>query len=193
MFLIKDTLISSEILKQEFVCNLAKCKGACCVEGESGAPLEPEEKQYLQENFKTIKPFLTQEGIKAIAKQGTSIIDSDGDCVTPLVEGKECAYTIFLENGTASCGIEKAYEEGAIDFQKPISCYLYPIRVEKIQEQTVLNFHEWKICHAACDFGKELKVDLVDFLEKPLVRKFGDEWYDELKEVKKLFDESNQK
>ena len=189
MFQIKETLISKEILETQFACNLEKCKGTCCVEGDSGAPLELSEANFLQENIDLIKPFLRSEGIKAINQDGSSQIDSDGDIVTPLVNNKECAYALISKEGMVSCGIEKANQESAIDFKKPISCHLYPIRVKRINELEALNYHQWKICHSACLFGSELGVDLIDFLKDALIRKFGLEWYNELKEVKKIITE----
>lgn len=176
MIIIENTLISEEIFTKKFVCDLNACKGACCVEGDSGAPLDADETKILDEIFEDVKPYLTGEGIKAIEEQGKFITDSDGDLVTPLVDGKHCAYTIF-ENGTAFCGIEKAYLEGKIPFKKPISCHLYPIRITNTPEYILLNYNEWNICKPACACGEKLKVPVYKFLKEPLTRKFGPDWY----------------
>lgn len=180
MIQIDDTIISTDILRKEFVCNIQKCKGICCVEGDSGAPLDEEELPILEEIFSDIKPFLRPEGIKAIEEQGTYLKDDDGDWVTPLVDGAECAYVVFDEKGITKCGIEKAYEEGATDFQKPISCHLYPVRVDKYKAFTAVNYHKWDICSDACTLGQELNVTVAEFLKEPLIKKFGQEWYDQL-------------
>ena len=158
MIQIDDTLISTDVLQKEFVCNLQKCKGICCVEGDSGAPLDEDELETLEKIFPKVKPFLRKEGIESIQKQGTYIIDEDGDWVTPLIDGKECAYVIFDEKGITKCGIEKAYEAGEIDYQKPISCHLYPVRIQKYNAFTAVNYHKWEICNDACALGKELGV-----------------------------------
>lgn len=190
MIQINDTIISTDLLKKEFVCNLSKCKGICCVEGDSGAPLEEDELEVLDEIYEDVKPFLRKEGIEAIESQGTFIRDVDGDWVTPLVNNAECAYVIFDEKGITKCGIEKAWEEGKTGFRKPVSCHLYPVRVQKFKTFTALNYHHWDICSDACSLGKEMNVTVADFLKVPLIRKFGEEWYEQLmaakKEVKKF-------
>ncbi len=173
-------LISEDIIEKEFVCNLSKCKGICCIEGESGAPLNEEETTILDQIYETVKPYMRSEGICAIEKQGKHIIDHEGDYVTPLVDGVECTYVVFEENGTASCAIEKAYNDGKIDWKKPISCHLYPIRVTDYSEFTAVNYHRWPICNDACSLGKELQVPVYQFTKESLIRKFGQDWYDEL-------------
>ena len=178
MIQIEEKLISEDIFSEEFVCNLSKCKGACCVEGDVGAPLDENELPILEEIFDKIKPYLTPEGIKALEEQGTWTKDpADGMFVTPMVEGRECAYVTFDEKGITKCGIEKAYEDGAIDWQKPISCHLYPIRITEYSSFTALNYHEWPICNDACALGKELQVPIYKFLKTPLIRKYSEEFY----------------
>lgn len=184
MIQIDDTLISTDVLSKEFVCNLHKCKGICCVEGDSGAPLDDDEMDVLDEIFPKIKDFLRPEGVKAIEEQGTSVIDEDNDLVTPLVNNAECAYVIFDENGWTKCGIEKAYEAGVVDYQKPISCHLYPVRIQRHKDFTAVNYHRWNVCSDACELGKELKVTVAEFLKTPLTKKFGEEWYKALMEAK---------
>lgn len=180
MFQIGDTLISEEILSEEFVCNLSKCKGICCVEGDSGAPLNKEELNILDDIYEDIKPYLRKEGIEAIERKGKYEKDIDGEWVTPLVDNRECAYLIYEENGISKCGIEKAYEDGAVNFKKPISCHLYPIRLKEYRKFTAVNYDVWDICSDACTLGKELKVNVAHFLKDALIRKFGQEWYNEL-------------
>ncbi|MBL0340327.1 MAG: DUF3109 family protein [Bacteroidetes bacterium] len=181
MIQIGNALVSSEIFEKKFVCDLDKCRGACCVEGDSGAPLEKEELAILEKIYPKVAPYLSEDGRKSIEKYGKYLIDSDGDYVTPLVNGElECAYTIF-ENGLAKCGIEKAYEDGKIKFKKPISCHLYPIRIQKLKSGTeALNYHKWDLCKAACTLGKKLEVPIYKFLKAPLIRKYGKKWFNEL-------------
>ena len=180
MFLIDDTLISEEIISEEFVCNISKCKGQCCVSGSAGAPLEKEETKILEKLYSKISPFLSKKGRKAIKEQGNYVRGFDGDLETPLIENKECAYTVFDKSGVAQCGIEKAYNQGAIKWNKPISCHLYPIRVNKYPTFTAVNYHEWSVCDSACSLGAELKVPVYKFVKNALVRKFGKKWFKKL-------------
>ena len=180
MIEVQDILVHEDVISESFVCNLSKCKGICCVEGDAGAPLEATETAILAEIYPKIKHLLAPKGIEAIETYGTSVIDADGDLTTPCVDGnKECAYVTF-EQGITKCAIEKAYEEGLVDWKKPISCHLYPIRITKYPEFDVLNYDRWHICHDACTFGRELKVPVYQFLKEPLIRKYGLEWYTEL-------------
>lgn len=180
----RHTLISEDLFEKRFVCDLNACKGACCVQGESGAPLEPDESMQLKKLWPKIKPFIPKKGQQAVAEQGTSVIDSDGDLVTPLVDGdKECAYTVFDEKGIALCGVEMAWKAGAIPFRKPISCHLYPIRVEKMKFHDGLNYHKWPICKPACTCGAKLDVPVFRFLKDSLIRRYGETWYTELEEI----------
>ena len=179
MIEIGNTIVSLDILECKFVCDLKSCKGACCVEGDSGAPLEKEELKILETIYPVVKEYMSEEGKTAIAKQGTHIIDHDGDDVTPLNKGKECAYTIF-EDKIAKCSIEKAYEDGKITFKKPISCHLYPIRVKKYTSFEGMNYDQWKICKPATILGKKKGIVLFQLLKEPLIRKYGEKWYDQL-------------
>jgi len=182
MISIENTLVSDDVISKDFVCHIAKCKGECCISGEAGAPLEKEEVSFLQKNFSKIKPFLNAKGIQAIERQGIYVKGFDGDLETPLVKGKECAYTVFSDSGVASCGIEKAHAQGAIDFQKPISCHLYPVRVQHYEEITAVNYHSWAICSDACTLGESLKIPVYQFVKAALIRKFGEDWYRALAE-----------
>ena len=183
MIQIDDKLISEDLFSEEFVCNLAKCKGICCVDGDAGAPLDEDETKILDEIYPKIKSYLCPEGIQAIEEQGTYTLDFEGDLVTPLVNNAECAYVIFDEKGYTKCAIEKAYEDGVIDWQKPISCHLYPIRITEYSNFSAINYHEWDICSDACTLGKELGVKVYQFLKKPLIRKYGEEFYQTLSEA----------
>lgn len=193
MFEIEGKLVSSEILSNKFVCDLYACKGACCVQGDAGAPIEQEELEDLIRIQPNIRPFLRQEGIDAIAQQGAYIVEPDGEAVTPLVNGKECAYTVFEKDGTASCGIEKAWQAGKTDFRKPISCHLYPIRIAKLRDGTeALNYNRWKICNPARACGMKLDVKVYRFLKDPIVRKYGQQFFDQLQEADRYLDANKQ-
>jgi len=193
MILIDDTIVSDDLLEKKFVCSLDKCKGACCIAGDSGAPLEDEEREILEKIYADVKPFLTDRGIEAIEKQGKWLIDTDGEYVTPLVNKKdECAFTIF-ENGIALCGIEKAYRAGKTDFRKPISCYLYPVRIKKYKTYSAVNYDKWDICSPACKNGEELGVPVFQFVKPALIEKFGEEWYKQLEGAAAFKEEAERK
>ena len=179
MIQVGTVLVSDDIKEVEFVCHLEKCKGACCVEGDLGAPLEVSELKVMKEIQEPVKSYLTKEGLEAIKQQGAYILDEDGDYSTPTIGGKECAYSHY-EKGVLKCGIEQAYLDGKINFRKPISCHLYPIRITKNKDFEAVNYHQWSICSAACTYGKSLQVPLYKFLKDPLVRKYGEDWYGEL-------------
>lgn len=183
MFQLGKTIVSEEIIKKDFVCNLSACKGACCVDGEAGAPLEKDEVNILEEIYPKVKTFLRKKGRDVIEKQGTSIKNDWGELETPLIDGADCAYVIFDEKNTALCGIEEAYNQGIIDFKKPVSCHLYPVRVKDYNEFAAVNYHKWDICDDACTLGKELQVPIYKFVKQALIRKFGQDWYDELEKV----------
>jgi hypothetical protein len=188
MFQLGNTIVSEDIIEKEFVCNLNACKGACCVEGEAGAPVAQDETRILQEIYPKVKPFLREEGIKAIEEQGVFITTEQSELETPLVNGKECAYMTLSENGIAACGIEEAYQAGEIDaiangFKKPISCHLYPVRIQKYNSFSAVNYHKWPICADACTLGQELSVPVYRFVKEALIRRFGEGWYLELEKV----------
>ena len=180
MLQIQDTILSLDILNENFCCDLTKCKGYCCVHGDSGAPLEENEAEWLKKNYEKIKPYMRKEGIDAVAKHGKTVIDSDNDTVTPLINNEECAFVIF-ENEIATCSIEKAFLEKKIPFRKPISCYLYPIRAKKYEKFTGLNYDRWDICKHAVKLGKEKNIKVFEFVEDALNIKFGKQWVKELK------------
>ncbi len=179
MIAIKNTLVSEDLIQKKFVCDLNSCKGACCVEGESGAPLEKEELKELQDAYPHVKPFMTPDGIDAVEKYGVYVVDSDGDDTTTLVEGKQCAFSYFEEN-IARCAIEKAWQEKKISFQKPVSCHLYPVRVTQENNVTQVNYEKWEVCKPACKCGEKLNVPVYKFTQAALIRKFGKEWFKQL-------------
>ncbi|HLT34130.1 MAG TPA: DUF3109 family protein [Aquaticitalea sp.] len=183
MFQLGKTIISEDIIQKDFVCNLSACKGACCVDGDAGAPLEESETKILQAIYPKIKPFLRKEGIDAIEKQGTYTTNDFGDHETPLINDADCAYVIYDKKGTALCAIEEAYNQGVIDWKKPVSCHLYPVRVKDYAEFSAVNYHKWEICDDACTLGKELQVPVYKFVKQALIRKFGEDWYMELEKV----------
>lgn len=183
MLKVGEVLVSDDIRDKEFVCNLEKCKGACCVEGDFGAPLLEEELAILEEIYPVVKPYLSKEGINEIERQGTHTTDDDGELCTPIIAGRECVYAIYDKKGILKCGIEQAYLDGKIGWKKPISCHLYPIRVTQKKDFEALNYHKWHICSDACAFGKELQVPVYKFLKDPLIRKYGEVWYNELVQV----------
>jgi hypothetical protein len=177
---IANTLISLDVVEKQFVCNLSKCKGACCVEGDLGAPLDDDELQILDEIYPIVKPYLRKEGIEAIEKQGTWVLDDFKEHSTPLINNKECAYVVYDEQGVLKCAIELAHKDGKIDYKKPISCHLYPIRLSQLKNFMAVNYDKWSICSDACTLGKELQVPVYQFLKEPLIRKFGQQWFDDL-------------
>lgn len=182
MFQLGKTIVSEDILEKDFVCNLSACKGACCVDGDAGAPLSEEETKILAEIYPKVRPFLRKEGIEAIEKLGTSVIGTDGTLETTLIDEKDCAYVIF-DGKTALCGIEQAYNQGEVSWKKPVSCHLYPIRVKDFTEFAAVNYDRWDICDDACTLGKELQVPIYIFVKEALIRKFGEDWYYELEKV----------
>lgn len=188
MILINDKIVHLEIVEEQFLCNLNACKGACCWKGDYGAPVTREEMDILDRIYPVVKPFLTKAGIDVIEKQGTSVWeDKAKEQATPLVSGGACAYMTYDELGIAKCGIEQAHKEGVVDFLKPISCHLYPIRIEKRGVMDALYYDKWDICSAACDKGKEAKLPIYKFVKNALIRKYGEEFYERL-EVSRRWD-----
>jgi len=185
MFQLGKTIVSEEIIQNDFVCNLSACKGACCVDGDAGAPLEKEETKILEEIFPKIKPFLTKKSIAIIEEQGAFITTEDGELETPLINGADCAYVIFDDEKVALCAIEEAYNQGEVQWKKPLSCHLYPVRVKDYSEFSAVNYHKWQICDDACTLGKEFQVPIYKFVKEALIRKFGEDWYEELEKVAK--------
>lgn len=176
MLEIGNTVVSFDLFEHKFCCDLSQCKGRCCVEGDSGAPLTKSEVETLNELLPKIRPFLSPKAIEVIDRQGVSYTDSDGDEVTSLIGNKECVFTYF-DNDICLCALEKAYNNGVINFPKPISCHLYPVRLEEYKTFTAVNIHRWECCRSAEVCGKQQSIPVYIFLKKPLIRHFGEEWY----------------
>jgi len=185
MFQLGKTLVSEAIIEEDFVCNLSACKGTCCIDGDAGAPLDKDEVQILKDIYPKVKPFMRQEGIDVIEAQGTSVTTKDEELETPLINNADCAYVVIDDKGVALCAIEEAYNQGEINWKKPLSCHLYPIRVKDYSEFSAVNYHKWDICNDACSLGKELQVPVYKFVKEALIRKFGEDWYSELEKVSK--------
>jgi len=177
MIIIDNVIVTDEFINARFCCQLARCKGECCIAGDAGAPLEPEEVGIIEENIEEIKPYMRPEGIEAIEQNDVYDYDDEGNMVTQLVNNEECAFVYFHENGTALCAIEKAYYEGKIDFWKPISCHLYPIRLTEKDGFIHVNYHEWSVCVPAKRLGEKEGIQLYKFLKQPMIRRFGENWY----------------
>ena len=180
MLQIENTVISFDVLEKYFVCDLDKCLGACCIEGDAGAPIEAEEKNILEELLPIVWDDLTPAAQEKIQEQGVSYIDEEGDLVTSIVNGKDCVFTCYDKGGMCQCAIEKAFRQGKTSFYKPISCHLYPIRIKQFGEYTAVNLHKWKICKTASVLGRKEGVKAYQFLKEPLIRKFGKAWYEQL-------------
>ncbi len=186
MIEIEEKLLSEDIFEEYFCCDLTKCKGACCVEGDSGAPLEEEELALLEDNIDNIIPYMQPKGIESIQKYGVFVIDSEGDYTTTLIDGGECAF-VFRDGDIVLCAIEKAFREGKIDNIKPISCHLYPIRRKRFANGFEgLNYNKWDICHSAVECGKERSCKVYEAVESGLKRAYGDTFYRYITEVDEI-------
>lgn len=180
MLEIGRAIVSLEVLEEYFLCDLLKCKGACCIEGDSGAPLTDEEAMEIEQAYPLFEALLPQTHRDEVEKQGYSIIDSDGDLVTPLVNNRQCAYTYTDENGLLKCAIEKVHLDGKISFRKPVSCYLFPIRITEYKRFDAVNYQQLDICKPGRECGQLQKLPVYRFLKEPLIRKYGKEWYEQL-------------
>ena len=184
MIAIDKVLISDDVIEAKFVCDLHKCKGGCCEDGDAGAPLEKDEKKILDENFNVIKTYLTKEGLQEIERQGKYVYDREFGWVTPTIDGKICAYGYRDAQGIIKCGIEQAYNDGKLQWKKPISCHLYPIKVSQSKTYTNVNYEPRDVlCKPACTLGKKLKLPVYQFLKEAIIRKFGMEFYDTLHQI----------
>jgi hypothetical protein len=181
MIAIDNKLVSDEVLQEQFVCDLAKCKGGCCEDGDAGAPMEKWELEKLKSQYELIKPYMNAEGIAEVEKQGRYIYDKEFGWVTPTINGGICAYGIREKNGTIKCAIEQAYNDGKVDWKKPLSCHLFPIKTSKSRRDPEVEFVNYEpredLCRAACSLGKKLKVPVYIFLKDALIRKYGEEFY----------------
>jgi hypothetical protein len=179
MLAIENKLVSEDLIEEQFVCDLNACKGACCVEGDTGAPLDEKELAILDSIYEKVKPYLRADGIAVLEKERYVWEEEDKKWKTPLVAAGPCAYVNY-DNGIAICGIEKAYKDGKVDFQKPVSCHLYPVRIKEYDGFEAVNYERWNICKAACKNGKKFKVPVFKFVKDALIRKYGQEFYNAL-------------
>lgn len=189
MIEIDGKIVSADLLTEYFACDISRCKGMCCVEGNAGAPLEDDEVDLLEEYFDAYRPYMTQEGVEAIEQQGFMVVDCDGDYTTPLVGDAECAYS-YNENGVTLCAIEKAYLRGESPFRKPVSCHLYPVRVVQFSNGSVgLNYHRWDVCRSACENGRKKGVPIYKCVKEAIIRRFGEEFYKALEAAEQFIRE----
>ena len=186
---IEDKIISTDLFEVKFCCDLTACKGTCCVEGNAGAPLDPEEIDLLEEEFDHYKPYLKPEGLEAIHRDGFFTVDQDGELTTPLIDDAECAYS-FDQDGITYCAIERAWRDGKSRFIKPISCHLYPIRLSNFRNGTTgLMLHRWSICEPARVLGEKAGTPVYRILKEPLIRRFGEAFFQTLETVEKMLEE----
>lgn len=191
MIEIDGKIVSDEILTECFACDIAQCKGQCCVDGNAGAPLDIDEVDILEEEYPNYKPYMTPEGIETVEEQGFMVVDIDGDYTTPLVNDAECAYS-YTENGVTLCAVERAYLNGECSFRKPISCHLYPIRLVNFSNGEVgLNYHRWDVCHSACKLGRELKFPVYKAVKEAIIRRFGEDFYAALEAAEEFCKKQN--
>jgi hypothetical protein len=195
VIVIDNVLISDDVVEAKFVCDLHKCKGGCCEDGDAGAPLEKREKQYLDDCFDVIKPYLTPEGLAEIERKGKYYYDREFGWVTPTVNGTICAYGHRDKQGIIKCGIEQAYYDGKLEWKKPISCHLYPLKVKETKHNTMVNYEPREtLCKPGCALGKKLKMPVYEFLREAITRKFGKDFYEALQTIAvEHFDEAQNK
>jgi hypothetical protein len=184
MIIIDHVLVSDQVVEEQFVCDLSKCKGGCCEDGDAGAPLENKEKEYVKDFFEIVKPYMTKEGIKEIKQVGPYLYDREFGWVTPTIEGKICAYGYKDKEGIIKCAFEQAYNDGKIPWKKPISCHLFPIKLSKSKSDPGIEYMNYEpredLCKAACSLGKKLKVPAYVFLKESIIRKYGESFYETL-------------
>ncbi len=189
MILIEDILVSRAVVEEEFVCNLNACKGACCVEGDEGARVTRDEIAIIEQLYEKVKPYLTKEGIEKIESTGFFYEQKNGILSLETLNDKACVFLNYDEKGVALCGIQQAHADGVVNWPKPVSCHLYPIRIDNYKEFDAVNYYEWDLCSAACELGKQLKMPVYQFLKEPLIRKFGIEFFEQLTEAAKQLKE----
>ena len=191
MIAIDDILISDQIIEEHFVCDLVKCKGGCCVDGDAGAPLENNELKELKEAYNEVLPYLTKEGRLKIEREGKYTYDQEFGWVTPTISNGMCAYGNVDKKGIVKCGIEQAYNDGKITWKKPISCHLFPIRIKKTAKAELVNYEPREdLCGAACTLGKKLKVPVYQFLKEAIIRKYGKDFFDALSAIARHYEKN---
>jgi hypothetical protein len=193
MIEIGNTVVSLDVFEKKFVCDLSACKGACCIKGDAGAPVEEEEEEEMKKALNEVLPYMRAEGIEAVGEQGIVVKDEEGELTTPLVDGGECAFVVFDETGTAKCAFEQAFRDGKITFPKPVSCHLYPIRIRKYNRFEALNYDRWEICDPACVLGEKLAIPVFRFVKNALIRKYGEEWFAQAEAAEGLLQQEKNK
>ena len=183
MLQIQNTLVSLDLAERFFCCDLGKCLGECCIEGDAGAPVTEEERAEIEKIYPVIRNDLLPAAVREVDENGVAYVDEEGDLVTTIIDGRNCAFTCYGADGLCQCAIEKAFRRGEITFRKPVSCYLYPVRITEYPDFIAVNYHRWKICRHAETLGRQLNLRLYQFLREPLIERFGREWYDELCEA----------
>ena len=181
MIAIDDILISNQVVEEQFVCDLQKCKGGCCVDGDAGAPLENAELKEINAAYEQVLPYLSEEATAIIETEGKYVYDREFGWVTPTISNGMCAYGMVDEKGIVKCAIEQAFNDGKISWKKPISCHLFPVRIKKTKRGDLVNYEPRQdLCAAACSLGKKLKIPVYQFLKEPLIRKYGNDFYEAL-------------
>lgn len=180
MIRIGDAVVSLDVIERYFCCDIADCKGACCIEGDAGAPITDEEEEALKASLPFVKEYLSPQALQVIQTQGVSYTDIEGDLVTSVIGNRDCVFCTYTTDGICLCALEKICDEGKIPFKKPVSCHLYPVRITRYPNFTAVNYDRRTICSGAEKKGKAMKIRVYQFLKAPLIRYFGQEWYDEL-------------
>ena len=180
MFEIQKTLVSLDLAEEFFCCDLDACKGECCIEGDAGAPVTDAECREIEKALPIVKPLMMPRAVDEVERNGVSYIDEEGDLVTTLLDGRNCAFTCYGKGGVCLCALDSAYRQGLTTWRKPASCALYPLRLTEYESFTAVNYHRWDVCKQARINGRRLGIRLYQFLKEPLIEYFGQEWYDEL-------------
>ena len=187
MLQIQNTIVTLDLAEEFFCCDLDKCLGACCIEGDAGAPVTIEEVAKIEEALPVVEPEMLPRAVEEVRQNGVAYVDQEGDLVTTILDGRNCAFTCYAPGGICLCALEKAFREGKTGFKKPASCSLYPLRLTTYPTFTAVNYHRWKICHDAVANGRKKGIRLYQFLRGPLTERFGQEWYDELAQACELY------
>lgn len=187
MLQIQNTIVTLDLAEEFFCCDLEKCLGACCIEGDAGAPVTIDEVAKIEEALPVVEPEMLPRAVEEVRQNGVAYVDQEGDLVTTILDGRNCAFTCYAPGGICLCALEKAFREGKTGFKKPASCSLYPLRLTTYATFTAVNYHRWKICRDAVANGRKKEIRLYQFLRGPLTERFGQEWYDELAQACELY------
>ncbi len=187
MLQIQNTIVTLDLAEEFFCCDLEKCLGACCIEGDAGAPVTIDEVEKIEEALPVVEPEMLPRAVEEVRQNGVAYVDQEGDLVTTILDGRNCAFTCYAPGGICLCALEKAFREGKTGFKKPASCSLYPLRLTTYPTFTAVNYHRWKICRDAVANGRKKGIRLYQFLRGPLTERFGQEWYDELAQACELY------